>query len=438
MTYSSRTFFWLFAALTIGALAVSGVFFLRSNVVLFLALEGFALFLAILFVWLYRMLIKPYKIISEGMDLLKAQDFSSQLRKVNNDEANRVVELFNRMIRQLKDERLHVREQNHFLDLLINASPLGFIILDFDGHISQLNPAGLKLLNIQATDSVMGKKLAEADFILAQQLAQLSQDEEMILRPSGVTLYRCTRLSFIDRGFPHPFILIEELTHEVLKAEKKSYEGIIRMMAHEVNNSVAAVTSTLNVISDTLKDNEQNELYDVLPAVDASMNRCGHLSRFISNFAEVVKIPEPSLNKVSLNELARTVESLSSIECQRRNIRLTLSLAAEPCDILADGVQLEQVLINIVKNACEAVGADGEIRIITDTYPYSICIENNGEKISKEVEELLFTPFFTTKPTGQGIGLMFIREVLTNHGCTFSLSTVDDWTRFTISNFKSA
>jgi hypothetical protein len=70
-------------------------------------------------------------------------------------------------------------------------------------------------------------------------------------------MYRCSRSSFIDRGFAHPFILIEELTHELLKIEKKSYEGIIRMMAHEVNNSVGAVSSTLNVISDILQQNRK-------------------------------------------------------------------------------------------------------------------------------------------------------------------------------------
>lgn len=428
----SHRLFWIVAVVVIGALVAFGFYFAKTNATLFLIVEGFAILLCILFVWLYRMLIKPFKVISEGIDLLKAQDFSSYLREVNNAEANKAVRLFNQMMTQLKDERLHVREQNHFLDLLINASPLGFIILDFDEHISQINPAGIKLLNIKNADAVIGKKIGEAGISLESSLALLKEGENIILRLSGITMYRCSRSSFIDRGFSHPYILIEELTHELLRVEKKSYENIIRMMAHEVNNSVAAVNSTLSVISDTLKTEMESDLSDVLPAVDASLNRCTHLSRFISNFAEVVKIPPPSLSRFNLNELIHNIDNVFKHEFQKRSIVLSLALT-EPSTIEADNIQLEQVFINIIKNAYEAIGSSGEIRIVTTRNPFSISIDNNGEPISKETEEKLFTPFFTTKTAGQGIGLMFVREVLINHGYQFSLSTLPNgWTRFEI------
>lgn len=428
----SQRLFWIVAILLVVTQVVFGFYFAKTNIALFLIIEGFALLSCSLFVYLYVLLIKPFKVISEGIDLLKAQDFSSYLREVNNAEANKAVKLFNQMMAQLKEERLHVREQNHFLDLLISASPLGFIILDFDENISQINPRAIKLLNIQNVESVIGKKLDKAGISLGGSLALLEEGENIVLRLSGITMYRCTRSSFIDRGFPHPFILIEELTHELLKVEKKSYENVIRMMAHEVNNSVAAVNSTLNIISDTLKVEPNSSLYDVLPAVDASLNRCSHLSRFISNFAEVVKIPAPSLSSFSLNELIYGIENVFKREFQKRNIKLSLSLA-DSSVIDADNIQLEQVFINIIKNACEAIGQDGEIKITTAEYPFTICIDNNGDKISKETEEKLFTPFFTTKVSGQGIGLMFVREILLNHDFQFSLSTLPNgWTRFEI------
>ena len=428
----SQRLFWIATVAVVGALIALGFYFAKTNVTLFLITEVFALLLCVLFAWLYIMLIKPFKVISEGIDLLKAQDFSSYLREVNNAEANKAVKLFNHMMTQLKDERLHVREQNHFLDLLINASPLGFIILDFDEHISQINPAATKLLNIKNVESVIGKKLNKAGISLGNSLALLKEEESIVLRLSGITMYRCSRSSFIDRGFPHPYILIEELTHELLKVEKKSYESVIRMLAHEVNNSVAAVSSTLNIISDSLKDEAGSDLSDVLPAVDASLNRCIHLSRFISNFAEVVKIPLPSISNISINELVHGIEDIFVHEFQRQNIKLSLDLT-EPSVIEADNIQLEQVLINIIKNACEAIGNNGEIKITATGSPFTICIDNNGEEISKKTEEKLFTPFFTTKTTGQGIGLMFVREVLINHGYQFSLSTLPSgWTRFEI------
>ena len=429
-----RIFFWLLFTLVFGLLIILGFLFVKTNLSMFLFIEGITLLAAVLFILFYNLLLKPFRTIISGMDLLKQQDFSSRLRPVGHKETNRLIEIFNKMMDQLKEERLHVREQNRFLDLLIQASPLGLIIMDFDDRISQINPAGLRLLNLDSEDSVLGKQLDEAPVVIGKSLASLKTDEDIVIRISGIIIYRCIRSSFIDRGFPRPFILIEELTHEALKIEKKSYENIIRMMAHEVNNSVAAVSSTLTIISDTLKQHENNELSDVLPAVEASCDRCSHLSRFITNFADVVKIPPPVLLKTDLNRLAYSVETLSTMECNHRNIQLTLLLPELPVILKIDGIQIEQVLVNLVKNAYESIQKNGEIRIITQPYHPQLIVEDSGPGITEEVKEKLFTPFFTTKPHGQGIGLMFVREVLINHGCKFTFNTVENGkTRFCIS-----
>ncbi len=428
----SKILFWILAILVFGSLLFIGLLYLKTDIYKFVIIEGVAVLAILLFIVLYSRLIKPYQIISDGMELLKEQDFSTRLRPISNSEANKLIEIFNRMMDQLKDERLQVREKNHFLDLLIQASPQGVIILDFDDKISEINTSGLRLLNISNINNVKGKSISETDITIKDQLSKLEYNEDIVVRSSGITMYKCTRSSFIDRGFAHPFILIEELTHELLKIEKKSYENIIRMMAHEVNNSVGAVSSTLNVISDILNQDEQNDLIDVLPAVNASFDRCKHLGQFISNFAEVVKIPEPSLSAVSINELARSVESLTRIECQRRNIDLSLYLTSEKDTVYIDSIQFEQVLVNIVKNAYEAIDSIGHIEIITISDPLSIIIKNNGPAIPQEVKQKLFTPFFTTKSSGQGIGLMFVREVLLNHNCKFDLKSDDKWTKFEI------
>jgi nitrogen fixation/metabolism regulation signal transduction histidine kinase len=420
------------ALLVFGSLTVGGFLFIKTDIYKFLLIECIAILAIIFFVVLYIRLIKPYQIISSGMDLIKEQDFSSRLRLIANSEANKLIEIFNKMMEQLRDERLQVREKNRFLDLLIKASPQGVIILDFDNNISEINPAGLRLLNISDINLVKGKQIRDSGIPIAEALASIHSDEDAIIRGMGIVMYRCSRSSFLDRGFAHPFILIEELTHELLKTEKKSYEGVIRMMAHEVNNSVAAISSTLNVISDILKQDEENKLNDVLPAVDASFDRCRHLSSFISNFSEVVKIPKPMLSVVKINDLAHSVEALTVIELQKRNIRMHLELSPDQPEENLDRIQLEQVLVNIVKNAYEAIEENGDIKIATHSAPLSISISNNGPEISDEVMQKLFTPFFTTKSSGQGIGLMFVREVLLNHSFKFDLKTKDGWTTFNI------
>ena len=131
----SKILFWILAVLVFGSLLTVGFVFFRTDLYKFLLIEGIAILAIIFFITLYYRLIKPYQIISDGMELLKEQDFSTRLRPVSDSEANKLIEIFNKMMDQLKDERLQVREKNHFLDLLIQASPQGVIILDFDDKI---------------------------------------------------------------------------------------------------------------------------------------------------------------------------------------------------------------------------------------------------------------------------------------------------------------
>src|SRR5574344_1760079 len=120
---------------------------------LFYIVEGLVAVTIIYLFFFYRQVINPIRAIGNGMELLKEQDFSSRLRHVRQKDADRIVDVFNRMITQLKEERLHVRETNQFLDLLINASPLGVVILDFDGHMASMNPAAEKFLEISIDET---------------------------------------------------------------------------------------------------------------------------------------------------------------------------------------------------------------------------------------------------------------------------------------------
>lgn len=426
----SKALFWILAVLVFGSLFAVGFLFFREQKVAFWVCEGVAVLALFFFIVLYLRLIKPYQILLSGIELMKEQGFSTRLRSVQNREANRLIDLFNRMMGQLRNERLEVREKNRFLDLLIQASPQGVVILDFDERVTEVNPAGLKLLGIERPEEVFGKKMEETGLELSAVLGSLEPGADLIVRGEGLAVYRCIRSSFVDRGFDHPFLLIEELTHEMLKMEKSAYENIIRMMSHEVNNSIGAIGATLNVVSDILK--QAKEPGEVVAAVDASYDRCGRLAQFISNLADVVRIPEPTLSDISLNALLRTVESLTRLECQRREISLTAELLTNDRIVRVDGIQLEQVLVNLIKNAYESIGRGGEIRIIASVNPLSVAIEDNGPGVPEEVRQKLFTPFFTTKPKGQGIGLMFVREVLVNHGMAFRFGTQNKNTRFEI------
>lgn len=408
-----------------------GLLFLSSrlNLIYFYIGEGLVLFILCYLPFFYRKIVKPLNSIGSGMELLREQDFSSRLSPVGQYEADRIVNVFNRMMEQLKNERLRLREQNNFLDLLIKASPMGVILTTLDEDLSELNPMAQKMLGVRQED-VLGKKMNEIDSPLAAELANVPKGETATVRLNDSNIYRCTHSSFIDRGFQHPFFLIESLTDEVMKAEKKAYEKVIRMIAHEVNNTTAGITSTLDTVEQALSAEEGMD--DICDVMRVCIERCFSMSRFITRFADVVKIPEPTLTPVDLNDLAFTCKRFMEGMCADRNIKLRLEIDETLKKVKMDASLFEQVLVNIIKNAAESIEKDGEI-IVRTLSPAIVEVVDNGKGISKEVEAKLFSPFFSTKPNGQGIGLIFIREVLMRHGCTFSLRTyADGLTRFRI------
>lgn len=393
--------------------------------------EGIISFCLIYLVYFYNKVIKPLNSIAGGMDLLRAQDFSSRLAPVGQQEADRIVQVFNRMMDQLKEERLRLREQNHFLDLLINVSPMGVVILTFDERISMANKAALEFLGETSEKAIQDKTMTQLSSDLAEELSRLPKDATETIRLSDSHIYRCSRLSFVDHGFAHPFFLIESLTSEVMKAEKKAYEKVIRMIAHEVNNTVAGTTSALETIDDALQTMEDTD--DLREVMKVCIERSFNMSRFITNFANVVKIPEPQTEKVGLNARVEACKIFMENVCQSRNIKLHMELCEESPIVEMDTSLFEQVLINIIKNSAESIDEGGEIVIRTTASPLMLEVCDNGKGISKEIESKLFTPFFSTKPNGQGIGLIFIREVLMKHGFSFSLRTYPDGiTRFRI------
>lgn len=424
--------FWILTGLLMSILAALTYFaFYRLSPRWFFGVEiGVVVTVIYLFVFYHR-IVKPLEIIGNGMDLLKEQDFSSRLGKVGQREADRIVDVFNKMMEQLKNERLHLREQNHFLDLLVNASPLGVVILNLDEEVSTVNPAACRMLGGQSSSEFTGKRFQSIDSPLAAELLNVPLYESQTVRLNDANIYKCTHSSFIDRGYRHRFYLVETLTQEVFKAEKKAYEKVIRMIAHEVNNTTAGITSTLDTLEATFNGMEDTE--DIREVLRVSIDRCYSMSRFITKFADVVRIPEPQLQPQELNAVVGSCKRFMEMICRNRNIRIQMDLSEASPVVAIDNGLFEQVLVNIIKNAAESIGCDGSVCIRTTESPVCLEIADTGKGIDKETEAKLFSPFFSTKPDGQGIGLIFIREVLLKHGCTFSLRTyADGWTRFKI------
>lgn len=379
-----------------------------------------------LLLWLFFSLVRPFETLSIGMNLVAAQDFASRLAPVGQVDADRLVAMFNKMMLRLKAERLSLEEKNHFLHLLIESSPLGIAILDFDGRISETNPAILRMLDADDGEQLRGRTFDDfaASNEIARAIASLSPCEEKTFRLSDTDIVRCSRRSFIDSGFPHPFVIVESVTEEIIAAEKAAYGKVIRIISHEVNNTLAGVTSVLQTVADIMRSDSAAS--DVVTTAESCVDRCRSLGSFISSYSNVVKIPNPVLLPVSLHS---ALEALRPFLESMIPENVALRCDIEPVDamVMVDTVQIEQAVVNIVKNAVESIGdlPDSSITVGLSRQGKNIVltVADDGPGIVPDAQGKLFTPFFSTKPGGRGLGLMFVAEILRRHGATFSLTT---------------
>lgn len=423
-----QQYFIILAFIIVGVFAALMWLTFSIRPVIFYVTEGVLVVAIAYLCFFYRKVIRPIDALTSGMELLRDQDMSTTLSTTGQKETDEIVKTFNALITRLRNEHLRLDEQNTFLNLLIDASPMGVILCDLSGNVRSMNPAAQQMLTPALSDA----------------LKSLPLGEDTTFRLSNSQIYHLSHLSFLDRGYQHPFFLIESLTSEVMKAEKAAYEKVIRMIAHEVNNNVAGIVSTLDLIQTEVPDGTAQE------ALEASRERTRKMAEFVTRFANVVKVPEPQLTLCDLSEEVEACHSFLEGLCQTHHIHLTFNLTDEAIPVHLDTTLFQQALVNIVKNAIESIipvpsKRKGFISIKVAKHSTSLprregqgggslIITDNGKGISPEVAQHIFTPFYSTKPQGQGLGLLLIRDILTKHGCTFTLLTSPDdgLTRFTI------
>ncbi len=411
----------LYLTLLHGVLGTIAFLILRHEPLYILGIEAFFLLSIAIGISLLRAFFVPLDLLRTGAELIGERDFTSQFRPVGSPEMDALLGIYNQMIDRLREERLGREEQHQFLDRILAASPAGVLTLDFDGRVSLANPSAGKLLDLPA--DAVGRSLAELAGALGPALQALPTGQSRLLAAEGRRRLKASRAELFDRGFPRSFYILEELTEELRSSEKAAYEKLIRMMSHEVNNSVGAVGSLLDSFRGYGQQLEEDDRDDYLSALAVAATRLEHLSAFMNGFAEVVRLPPPDLRPHDLKRLVDEVLLLLGPELDRRRIACAWEAAEAVPPILLDRNQIEQVLLNVMKNAMESIGEEGRIalRLEREGSRTLLAIRDTGGGISPEVEAHLFTPFYSTKRDGRGLGLTLVQEILTQHRFDFRL-----------------
>jgi len=432
--FSLRFKFILYLIVVHVCFGVACYLLLADNRIWLLAVEGFFVLSFACGLALVRALFEPIKLIRHGVEFIKAHDFGTRFREARQSELDPLIEVYNHMADNLRSERIRSQEQEHFLQRIISASPTGILALDLEDQITMTNPSAHQLLDADE-QTLHGNRLEDLGTPFTQALANLEANRSEMLTLRGRRRVRCQALHFMDRGHARRFILMDELTEELHRSEKAAYEKLIRMLSHEVNNTTGAVSSLLNSCLGYQGQLTPEDRTDFADALGVAISRTGRMNRFMQEFADVIRLPAPRKQPCDLRGLLEEVVLLMKKQGSEHQIRWRWDTEDDLPIIDLDQAQMEQVFINLLKNAMEAIESDGTITLrlgVEADRPFTT-IGDDGGGIPPEVQEQLFTPFFTSKENGQGIGLTLVQEILLGHGFDYSLeSSVDGLTEFTI------
>ena len=387
--------------------------------------DGYILPVAVLVVVLAWRLVNVYRRIVRNLDFIfgavRNNDFS--FRFVENPlrtEHSVVNHSLNRIKEVLDEAKMKALEKERYFEAVIECANVGIVILLENGAVVQNNSKALKLLGVPVLGHV--GRLQGVSQSLAETLLKIAPMEKRSVcfsTESGEVnlLLSCSVMQY--EGQELRIVSIEDINRELDMQEGLAWEKLTRILTHEIMNSLAPVTS----ISGTLLNSKGNAevLQQGLETIHGTSDR---LMKFVDSFRSVTRIPLPKKEPFYLLELFNEAVPLIA----PGDIRLVLAVDPKDTMIYADRVQLQQVVVNLLKNAVEACSfRDGErwIELRSHIAPderVHIEISNNGGAIPADVAENIFTPFFTTKRDGSGIGLAVSKQIIRLHGGTLSLS----------------
>jgi two-component system nitrogen regulation sensor histidine kinase NtrY len=273
--------------------------------------------------------------VRDSAQLLEDSDFMSRIREVGEGDIDRLIRVYNKMVGSLRDERVRLEEQQQFLSRVLRESPGGILVLDFDRRVDMINPAAARLLQTRGTD-VVGVALTAIDRPLVGQLEAVAAGESHVISIWGGRRVRVAHGTFVDRGFRRSFYLLEELTEELRQSEKAAYEKLIRMLSHEVNNTVGASQSLLGSCLSYAGQLTPDDKDDFERAIGVVIGRTTQLNDFMRSFADVVRLRAPARREVDLGEIVASVAALTRAQAESLNVDVRIELEPGLAHVSAD------------------------------------------------------------------------------------------------------
>jgi PAS domain S-box-containing protein len=364
--------------------------------------------------------IYPLQTLSNLLAALREGDFSIRARGARHDDplGEALMEV-NSLGQTLREQRLGALEATALLQTVMAEIDVAVFAFDTDQKLRLVNRAAERLLG-QIEERIIGRSAASLD--LADYLEGEATRIVQKNFPGGSSRWEIRRSTFRERGAPHHLLVVSDLSRALREEERLAWQRLVRVLGHELNNSLAPIRSLAGSLESIISRETlpQDWKDDCLKGLGVIATRSAALSRFMEGYARLAKLPPPKLEMVNLGEIIKRVSQLET--------RLTVEVVEGPAvTIRADSDQLEQLLINIIRNAVDAsleTGGRARIRWSRNRGQVEVRVEDEGHGLSNTSN--LFVPFFTTKPGGSGIGLVLCRQIAEAHGGSLALENRKD------------
>jgi nitrogen fixation/metabolism regulation signal transduction histidine kinase len=356
---------------------------------------------------------------------------------------------FNKVIAAFNKNKTEKEEHFNYLLTVIQHVSIGIIVFKRDGHVDVFNNAVKRLLQIATLRKIEHLKDISED--LPDKLMQMKAGEKILLKlfiKDELVQLSIHATEFRMRGEEYLLVSFQDIHPELEQKEIESWQKLIRVLTHEIMNSITPISSLASTVSSMLNEykssnpqitaNEQEGLEDILHAISTIESRSKGLLNFVEIYRNLTRIPKPNFRYFSVSELFDRSLELLQPKISQYNILIRIKIFPQDLKILADPDLIDQVVINLLLNAVDAIKEvpEPQITIVASTNlnnRTTIEFADNGKGIKQDILDKIFMPFFTSKKTGSGIGLSLSRQIMQMHKGSISVrSKPDEGALFTL------
>lgn len=398
---------------------------------------------------LFRFTTVTNKKITKFLESIQYSDFSTSFTHDNNlgrsfKELNKA---FSNVADAFRHERAEKEEHLNYLNTVVQHVTTGLLSFDTEGKVGLINSAAKRFFNVSQLRNI--SEILALNVTLYKQLRQLGPGDKALIRVSSDLNLAIHVTELKLRGHSYKLIALQNIHSELESKEVEAWQNLTRVLRHEIMNSITPIASLTGTLNDILKEDlvqngedafeiSNDSLSDLNEGLQTIENRSKGLIKFVDAYRDYTSIPKPKFGLIKIDELFDHISQLLRHEFKELGIDFKTNILFDNLEITADRELVEMVLINLLKNAREALKGREEAKLeliarIDEEQHVLLDVKDNGPGIIEEARERIFIPFYTTKKSGSGIGLALSRQIMQLHQGTLSVKSEPElYTIFTL------